>query len=132
MLTYDEFNFSYEKHDDDGSSRWKDGTQAAWNATKVGVVGGSAAAVAGGVGYLGYKTHKLIKGSNDILSEHGVNNPKTLHMLHRDDLGFGEKRKMKKAFKSILRERAKAAKAGDVQRAAEFGLAAKRMAHLVR
>ena len=129
MLTFEEFNFSYEKHDDDdGSSRWKDGTQAAWNATKL----AGAATLAGGVGYVGYKTHKLIKGSNNILSEHGVNDPKALHMLRRDDLGFGEKRKMQKAFKSILRERGKAAKAGDVQRAAEYELAAKRMAHLVR
>ena len=128
MLTFEEFNFSYEKHDDnDGSSRWKDGTQAAWNATKLGIVGAGAA----GMGYVGYKTHKLIKGSNDILSEHGVNDPKALHMLRRDDLGFGEKRKMKKAFKSILRERGKAAKAGDLKRAQAYELAAKRLAHLV-
>ena len=126
MLSYEEFNFSYEKHDDDDSF----GKKAKIASDVVNVAAGTA--LAGGIGYVGYKTHKLIKGSNNILSEHGVNDPKTLHLLHRDDLGFGEKRKMKAAFKSILRERAKAAKAGDIQRASEYELAAKRMAHLVR
>ena len=127
MLNYEEFNFSYEKHDDDDNSF---GRKAKIASDVVNVAAGTA--LAGGLGYVGYKTHKLIKGSNDILAEHGINDPKILHLIRHDDLGWGEKGQMKKAFKSILRERAKAAKAGDIKRASEYELAAKRIAHLVR
>ena len=127
MLTFEEFNFSYEKHDDDDNSFSKKARTAS---DVVNVAAG--ATIAGGLGYVGYKTHKLIKGSNNILSEHGINDPKALHLLRRDDLGWGEKRKMKQAFKAISKKRGEAAKAGDVQRAAEYELALKRMAHLVR
>ena len=127
MLSYDEFNFSYEKHDDDDNDFGKK-ARIASDVTNV----AAGATIAGGLGYIGYKAHKLVKESNNILAEHGINDPKTLHLLHRDDLGWGEKRTTKKAFKSILRERAKAAKAGDVKRAQAYEVAAKRIAHLVR